>query len=412
MILRGLGELRRFADADRAPVVGLAVGQILVWSAFYYFFPALLLRWERDLGWSKAALTGAFSLAVLASALSAPFFGRLIDRGHGRALLSLSALGGGLTVSALALVDSLPVFYALWLLIGVAMGGSLYEPCFAYVTKVCGLEARGAITLITLIAGFAGTVTFPSANLLAAIDWRLAAVVFGSVAVVVATPLIWWSGGRLEQLHHRDLPFAEVQPSGKDPAVVEILRQPAFWFLGLAFALVGLDHAMLLNHLLSLLDGRGLSAASAVLLASLIGPMQVAGRFALLLAGRRGRTLPVTYACLLAMLGAAVVLSVSGASFLLLLVFVALQGSGMGISSIMKPVVTAELLGRRGFGLISGLMAVLFLSAFAAAPFVGSLIWEAGGYRLVQISAIAIAAAAVAGLAGAHLTAHRQKTLG
>ena len=35
-------------------MLGLASGQILVWSASYYFFPALLLRWERELGWSYA----------------------------------------------------------------------------------------------------------------------------------------------------------------------------------------------------------------------------------------------------------------------------------------------------------------------------------------------------------------------
>ncbi len=408
MSLRILGGLGRVTESHRTPVLGLAGGQILVWCALYYLFPALLLRWERDLGWSKAELTGAFSLAVLASALVAPFFGRLIDRGHGRTLLTLSALCGGLLVSGLALVESLPLFYALWLLIGLAMGGALYEPCFAYVTKVCGLEARGAITLITLVAGFAGTLTFPSATLLAEIDWRWAALVFGLVSVLVAAPLFWWSGGRLERDHHQETTAALEHLPRNDPAVIQILRQPAFWFLGLAFAFVGLDHALLLNHLLSLLDERGLDGATAVLLASLIGPMQVAGRFAVFLAGSRGKTLPVTYACLVAMLGAATVLSLSGTSFLLLLVFVALQGSGMGISSIMKPVVTAELLGRRGFGLISGMMAVLFLSAFAAAPFVGSLIWEAGGYRLVQICVIAMAAAALAGLAAAHLAARRQ----
>ena len=65
----------------------------------YYTFPALLLEWEKDFGWSKTELTGALTLAPLVSASSAPFAGRIIDRGHGRILITGAALvGAGLLV--------------------------------------------------------------------------------------------------------------------------------------------------------------------------------------------------------------------------------------------------------------------------------------------------------------------------
>ena len=41
----------------------LAVAETLVWAALYYSFPALLLEWERNLGWSKTELAGALTLA-------------------------------------------------------------------------------------------------------------------------------------------------------------------------------------------------------------------------------------------------------------------------------------------------------------------------------------------------------------
>ena len=56
---------------DRA-IVLMAIGQIITWAGLYYVFPALLLRWEQDLGWSKAELTAAITLAVFVSALTAP----------------------------------------------------------------------------------------------------------------------------------------------------------------------------------------------------------------------------------------------------------------------------------------------------------------------------------------------------
>jgi hypothetical protein len=52
---------------NRCIVWPLALAQALVWAAMYYSFPALLLAWERDLGWSKAELSGAFTVALVTS---------------------------------------------------------------------------------------------------------------------------------------------------------------------------------------------------------------------------------------------------------------------------------------------------------------------------------------------------------
>ena len=76
------------------PIVLLALGETLIWAAIFYVFPALLLRWEQGLGWSKADITGAITLAILMSAFTAPLAGRLIDRGHGAVMMGLSAFVG------------------------------------------------------------------------------------------------------------------------------------------------------------------------------------------------------------------------------------------------------------------------------------------------------------------------------
>ena len=46
----------------------------------------------------------------------------------------------------------------------------------------------------------------------------------------------------------------------------------------------------------------------------------------------------------------------------------------------MRPVMTREILGQARFGAISGTMAVPYRCAYALSPFVGSLLWAAGGY--------------------------------
>ncbi len=366
----------------------LALAEILVWAGTYYLFPALLPVWERDLGWSKAELSGAFTLSLLLSAGGAPLVGRLIDRGYGRAVFTGSALLAAAMLVALAGVTSRWQFYAAWAALGLAMAGALYEACFAVLTRYLGDQARRAITRVALIAGFAGTLSFPSAQYLSALfDWRVTALVFALVLAAVASPLIFAActlarTGAGPDVH-------QVHTAGPPPA--GLLRTPVFWLLGTAFACVGLDHGMLLTHLLPLLADKGLAATTAVLAAACIGPMQVVGRVLMLSAERHVST-PVLAAVSLALMAvAALVLLAAGAGGGLVFLFVALHGAGYGVTSIVRPVVTAEFLGRRHFGVVSGMLALLFMGAFAVAPSAAALLWRLGGYDLVTAAAAAIA---------------------
>jgi predicted MFS family arabinose efflux permease len=64
-------------------------------------------------------------------------------------------------LTVLALARGPLVLVLAWLVLGAAMAGGLYEAAFAALTRRYGYEARGAITGITLFAGFASTVGWP-----------------------------------------------------------------------------------------------------------------------------------------------------------------------------------------------------------------------------------------------------------
>jgi len=366
------------------PVWALATAETLVWAGMFYLFPALLLQWETDLGWSKTDLTIAMTIAVATSAIGAPTAGRLIDQGYGGTVLMVSAGIGGILVGALSFVDDPWVFKSLWLGIGVCMAGCLYEPCFAFVTRTRGEGARKAITRITLVAGLAGTVSFPTANLIAnAYGWRASTAVFCGLILFVAIPLFWYG----TRPRHAVAETERVPVAGSRAAA---MRRPVFWFLALSFASIALAHGMIITHLLPLLDERGVSAPLAVLTASLIGPMQVAGRLGMITIERRVSIEVICGLSFTFMIVAACILFVAGAVPMLLFVFVVVHGSGYGVTSITRPVVTANLLGREGFGAISGAMAVPFMAATALSPFLGSLIWSLGGYDVMIGAVLAI----------------------
>jgi sugar phosphate permease len=130
-------------DSFRRIVWPLALAQTLVWAAMYYSFPALLLAWERDLGWTKAELSGAFTVALVTSAFLAPMVGRIIDRGYGTHIFTGSALLGAVCLVVLSRVTAIWQFYAVWIMLGVAMAGSLYEACFAVLTHHCSHTGGG-----------------------------------------------------------------------------------------------------------------------------------------------------------------------------------------------------------------------------------------------------------------------------
>ena len=133
MIAPTIGPFRRI-------VWPLAIAQIFMWAAMYYLFPALLLEWERELGWSKTELSGAFTMALVVSAALAPVVGRIIDRGFGSRIFIGSAVLGSLLLVLLSMVTKLWQFYTVWILIGMAMSGGLYEACFAILTRVMGKQ--------------------------------------------------------------------------------------------------------------------------------------------------------------------------------------------------------------------------------------------------------------------------------
>ena len=369
--------------SSRAAVYCLAVAETLVWAAMFYSFPALLLRWEADLGWSKTELTAAFTAAVVVSALSSPLAGRLIDLGRGPLVLTGCSVLGSIALIGLSQVHDYSAFVACWLVLGLAMGGCLYEPCFILITRTRGENAQRAITLVTLFAGFAGTLSFPLGHFVAEIaDWRAALHVYAGLALLIAVPLMWLGSNRLESEHQHIRP---VRPSHQLPEEkrYQFLRRPAFWLLACAFALLSLNHGVIINHLLPLLRDRNIAPEAAVLTASMIGPMQVFGRIVMMMVEKYLTVRGITLAVFASLTIGSVMLMGSAGWPLLLAPFVLFHGMGAGVQSIMKPMSTRELLGSENFGLKSGWISLPVLSGFAFAPYVGSLVWARGGYALV-----------------------------
>jgi MFS family permease len=154
-------------------VVTLGITQTLAWASSYYLPAILASSIGSAIGVPSSWVFAAFSGALLITAFAGPAVGRVIDRRGGRGVLMLSnvVLATGLVL--LAVANGVALLAIGWAVLGIGMALGLYDAGFAALAAIYGHNARGPITGITLIAGFASTVSWPVTTVLNdALGWR------------------------------------------------------------------------------------------------------------------------------------------------------------------------------------------------------------------------------------------------
>jgi len=384
-----------------APILAFMLSETVIWAAIFYVFPALVLHWQAEFGWSSTTAMGAFSVALAVQGLAAPHMGRLIDRGRAPIAMTLGTVGALLGLALLTGVTEIWQFYAVWAWLGLMMAATLYDATFSVVTRARGAQARAGITAITLAAGLASTLAYPlTAAVTAAEGWRMAVWTLAALVLLLVLPLHRLAAARLEtEARARAAQTgtaSEAAPGTVIPAV-RVMQRPGFWPLGGGYALTALGAAVMMTHLLPLMAAMGVPEGLAILAASTIGPAQVVGRIVLTLAGARAAARGVSLGAFLLLACAALAMGAAQALPALVLVFAVAQGMGNGVISILRPVVTREVMGETGFGESAGAVARLSLFAFAVAPGLGAVLADLAGYGAVLALCVA------APLAGAAL---------
>lgn len=347
-------------------VPALGVTQIVSWGTLYYSIAVLGASMRAELGISAARLFGAYSLALLLSALAAPTVGRAIDRHGGRAVMSLGSVVAAIALFMIAQAHSLAALYAAWAVAGVAMAMTMYDAAFATLSQHAGAGYRKALTALTLLGGLASTAFWPaSLKGLEWFGWRDTLLIFAALELIVCLPLHGWfipRGGTATEP-------GKVGAAQGDGSLPRGSRRAAFVWLAIAFALNGFIVSVLTVHLITILQGKGLALDAAVWVATFFGPMQVAGRLLEFSIGRRFSSRSIGVSALWLLVAAVLVLLALYGEVALALLFAILFGGSNGVVTIVRGTVPAELFGRAGYGGTLGKLAAPALFARAVAPF-------------------------------------------
>ena len=368
-------------------VAALGTSQTLAWASTYYV-PAILAEpIARDIGITQAVFFGVFSASLLLSAALGPMVGRRIDLVGGRGMLAWSNLVIALGLALLGMTQNLATLMLAWGVLGIGMAMGLYDPAFAALARLYGSDARGAITGVTLFAGFASTIGWPvSAYLAGTIGWQDTCFVWAALHIVLGLPL-----NRLvlptPPQHATEVapiaaaigrPAASESKAGEAGEGAAAPAPPyAMAVLAFVFAATWFVTAALAAHLPTLFRLCGATQEAAIAAAALVGPAQVAARlveFSLL-----RRVHPLVSARLAAVLhpiGAALLAALGAPAASL---FAMLHGAGNGMLTIAKGTLPLALFGPAGYGHRSGLLSVPARGTQAAAPFLFGLVLEVWG---------------------------------
>ena len=355
--------------------------QTLAWGSSYYLPAILADPISRSLGISSTWFFAAFSASLLIAALIGPRVGRTIDAYGGREVLALSnvVIAAGLIVLGLSYTST--TLGVAWLLLGIGMGLGLYDSAFAMLGRIYGMEARSAITGISLLAGFASTIGWPLTALgVAEFGWRNTCFAWAAAHLLIGLPL---NRFLLPKPHN-------VARQTEAAQAVHIPFDRNMALLAFAFAAGWMVVAAMAAHLPRLLEAAGATTLQAVAAGALIGPAQVAARIAEASVLRRHHPLVSARLAMIAHpLGAAVLayFGASGASG----AFAALHGAGSGVMTIARGTVPLAIFGPDNYGYRLGILGAPARIAQAAAPLLfGVLIDRFGSATLILSSALSI----------------------
>ena len=367
-------------------VVALGVTQTLAWASSYYLPAILADSIGSDIGVPSTWVFAAFSGALLIAAVAGQAVGRAIDRRGGRGVLMLSnvVLAAGLVLLA---ATNGPVLLAIaWAVLEIGMTLGLYDAGFATLAAIYGHNARGPMTGITLIAGFASTVSWPVTTVLNdALGWRETLLIWAAVNIFLGLPL------------NALLPKAVRTGKHVRAAARSIGWKPyrEMFLLAFVFAAAWFVTGSMAAHLPGLLERAGATHVEAIAAAALVGPAQVAARMIEFFVLRNVHPLvSARVAALLHPLGAAILAVIGPAAVIPFTIF---YGAGNGLMTIARGTVPLAVFGPHGYGERTGLLGAPSRAAQALAPLLFGLMLNAMGVAVIVVSS-ALCLAAFAAL--------------
>ncbi len=363
-------------------------------GTFFYGFGALFNPLVNEFGWSRAAVSLAFSLRTEVGGIAAPVVGFLVDRLGARRLMVFGVATVALGFFLLSRIQDLWAFYGAIIVIAIGMSAAAGPVSMVAVAHWFKRYRGRAFALMAMGSGTSGIMVVVLAWLISTFDWRTALVIIAFVQIAVCIPLALSIRNRPADLgllpdgeDPGDPPKEGEQVPRRDDAegltVRQALRSAAFWRIAGALALGNAGAVAIIVHTIPFLtssiglsEGLAASSVTAMILLSLVGRFGF-GFVADQLDKRYVMAAAYALLCLGVLMFATVYESWQ------VLIVLPLFGFGWGGVIPTRPALQAEVFGMRAFGAIQGLVfTIATMGALVGPVFAGWMYDQTESYRL------------------------------
>ena len=363
-------------------------------------FGAYMVLLQRDYGWSKTLLAGAFSMTRVEGGLLGPLQGWLIDRFGPRAILQVGLVVFGLGFIGFSAMDSLVGFYVTFFV--MALGASLGGFASLIVSLVNWFSRHRAKAVALSQTGFAlGGLSVPLVILaLDAFGWRATAFASGVIIIAVGLPLASVvrhrpeDHGEFEDGVPPDSPVEGI-PLGVDRSgdftAREALRTRAFWLISLGHSSALLVVSAVMVHLVPhLIESLDYSLTSAGWIVALMTAMQMLGQVTGGYLGDRFDKRVIVVACMVAH-ASGLLLVAYATSLHMVIAFALLHGWAWGTRGPLMVAIRADYFGASSFGTIMGFSSMVVMLGMTAGPLVAGYVADRTGSYTSGLAALALA---------------------
>jgi len=348
-----------------------------VYYAFGVFFKPVL----NEFGWTKAMISGAFSLAAMTNGILTVAMGGLTDKVGPRMVMTVCGLFLGLgfmLMSRISNVFDLYLFYGIF--VGAGMSGS-FIPLTSTVARWF-FKRRGLMTGIVAAGSGIGALIGPpvASRLIPIYGWRMSYLILGGITlltVVLSAQLMKRDPAQVGQMPYGKI---QIEQRGLNPRVEglslrEAICSPQFWVFFTTGFCYGYCVFAIMVHIAPHAIESGVSAMGAANILATIGGFAILGK---VLLGKLGDIVGNRRTLMLGFILTSVALTglVPAKTEWMLFLIAGLFGFAYGGIAVSHSPLVAELFGLRSHGLIFGVFAISVGAGGAMGPLLTGYLFD------------------------------------
>tara|TARA_B100000676_G_C18062125_1_gene838486 strand:+ start:374 stop:1552 length:1179 start_codon:yes stop_codon:yes gene_type:complete len=361
----------------------------------------VLVSLERQYGWSRTALSGAFSMARVEGAILGPIEGVLVDRVGTRRMVLIGFILMGIGFVWLSQVDNLIEFYAAFMTISLGSGLGGWLAIVAMVNNWFDKRRSFAMSIAMSGIHLGGLLVPVFAFSIERLDFSITTIGVGLILLVVVGPATLIIRSKPEDMGllpdgkpenetvSENGEVIDLLETESDFTVMQALKTPAFWILTVTQISSSVSIVTLALHLVPKLTDMGmtLSSAGTVVLAYTIVALPAQS-----IAGYLAERLPkiLMISIFLFLQGAGIALIAVFDNVIAAYMFALLYGIGFGGRTPLITAIRGDYFGRKAFATIMGVSQFPMNLAMIVAPLFAGYMFDTTGTYIVPFMTFSV----------------------